>query len=159
MTMSKHLVQTAANPDPRGWRAATARVLANALLVLPAYGVAILLVGVAPMVLGETPSGPAEAWLLFPLFLLVRWLYVLPGLVVVLVGIEVVSRRVRHARAITLIVASAPMVWWALTQSSPHADISADLAILGVSAVLFAVLARLPTHYQVARSTEVPEAG
>ena len=84
-------------------------------------------------------------------FLLVRWIVVLPGLLLVLVGIEYVARRVPHARVLTAIVAFAPMVWWELTQSS--GDTSGQSAVLGVTAVLFAVLARLPGRFQE-RSTE-----
>jgi hypothetical protein len=147
MTMSNQPAIATADPDPDGWRAAAVRVLANALLVLPAYGVAIIGVGAVRVIVTGAPAGPLEAWLLFPLFLLVRWLYVLPGLLVVLVGIELIARRAPLARVVTLVVASAPMAAWALTQSSPHADISADLAILGLTAVLFAVLARLPPRF------------
>ena len=78
-------------------------------------------------------------------FLLVRWIFVLPGLLLVLVGIEYVARRVPHARVLTAIVACAPMVWWQLTQSS--GDTSGFTVVLGVTAVLFAVLARLPARF------------
>ena len=75
-------------------------------------------------------------------FLLVRWIFVLPGLVPVLVGLEYLARRAPHARVLTAIVAFVPMVWWELSQSS--GGLSAQGAVLGVTAVLFAVLARLP---------------
>lgn len=145
--MSKQLARAATDPDPYGWRAGTVRVLANALLVLLAYGVAVVVVGAVRVIVSGAPTGPVESWLLMPVFLLVRWIYVLPGLLPVLVGIEYVARRAPHARVLTAIVASAPMVWWELTQSS--GDTSWHSAILGVTAVLFAVLARLPARYQV----------
>ena len=144
--MSTQAGTSAMDHDPHGWRAGIVRVLANAVLVLPAYGVAILGVGAVRVIVAGTPTEPAEAWLLFPLWLLIRWLYVLPGLLLALAAIEVVARRAPHARVVTLIVASAPMAWWALTQSSPYADISADLAVLGLTAVLVALLARLPVR-------------
>lgn len=149
--MSEHLVRAATYRDPYGWRAGTVRVLANALLVLLAYGVAVMVVGAARGIVSGAPTGPVEAWLLMPVFLLVRWIYVLPGLLPVLVGIEYVARRAPHARVLTAIVASAPMVWWELTQSL--GDTSWHTAILGVTAVLFAVLARLPARFQ-GRATE-----
>ena len=57
-------------------------------------------------------------------------------------GIEVVARRVAHARLLTTAVAFAPMVWWALTQGS--GDTSSFNVVLGLIAVLFAAMARLP---------------
>ena len=76
------------------------------------------------------------------LFLLVRWLFVLPGLLLVLVGLEFVTRRTGFARAIFLLVALVPMIWWELTQSS--GDTSSMSLILGATAVLFAIVARVP---------------
>ena len=89
---------------------------------------------------------PVELVLLAVAFYLVRWIFVLPGLLLVLVGLEYVARRAPHARVLTAIVAFAPMVWWELTQSS--GDTSEFRAVLGGTAVLFAVLARLPARFQ-----------
>ena len=63
-----------------------------------------------------------------------------------LAGIEYVARRVPHARVLTAVVAFAPMVSWQLTKSS--GDTSGFSAVLGVTAVLFAVLARLPDRFE-----------
>ena len=87
------------------------------------------------------------------MFLLVRWIFVLPGLLAVLVGIEYVARRVPHARVLTAIVAFAPMALWELT-NSPGPFPSDQGAVLGLTAVLFAVLARLPARYQRASTAE-----
>lgn len=154
--MSKQLVRADTDPDPHGWRAGTVRVLANALLVLLAFEVVSMGAGAAQMIVtGATiPVSPIEplpvvVWV--AVFLLVRWIVVLPGLLVVLVGLEYVARRAPHARVLTLIVAFAPMVWWELFQSP--GDTSGFGAVLGVTALLFAVLARLPARFQ-GRSTE-----
>ena len=149
--MSKPLVRAAA--DPYGWRAGTVRVLANAALVLLAFDVVTLAAGAAQtIVTGATiPMTPVELVLLVTVFVLVRWIFVLPGLLPVLVGLEYVARRAPHARVLTAIVAFAPMVLWELTQSS--GDTSGQGAVLGVTAVLFAVLARLPARFP-GRSTE-----
>ena len=146
--MSKQLVPAATDPDPHGWRAGALRVLANALLVLLAYEVVSLVVGVAQVIVTGPPPGlsPVELVLVLAAFLLVRWIIVLPGLLVVLVGIEFVARRAPHARVLTAIVACTPMVWWQLTQSS--GDTSGFSVVLGLTAVLFAVLARLPDRFQ-----------
>lgn len=151
--MAKQQVRAATDRDPHGWRAGTIRVLANALLVLLAFEVVSLAAGVAQMIVtGWTPPlPPVQFVLVAAVFLLVRWIFVLPGLLLVLVGIEYVARRAPHARVLTAIVAFAPMVWWELTQSS--GGFSGQGAVLGVTAVLFAVLARLPARFQ-ARSTE-----
>ncbi len=121
--MSKHPVRAATNPDPYGWRAGTVRVVANALLVLLAFEVGSMVVAVAQAIdRGPTvPVTPVELVLLMVGFLLVRWVYVLPGLLPVLVGIEYVARRAPHARVLT--------------------------------AVLFAIVARLPARFQ-GRPTE-----
>lgn len=150
--MSSQLVPAATSPDPDGWRAGTVRVLANALLVLLAFEVVSQVAGVAQMIVTESapPLPLVQLLLVATAFLLVRWLFVLPGLLLVLVGIEYVARRVSHARVLTLIVAFAPMVLWELTQSG---DTSGQGAVLGVTAVLFAAIARLPARFQ-GRSTE-----
>ena len=137
----------ATDPDPHGWRAGAFRVLANALLVLLAYEVVSLVLGVAQVIVTGPPPGlaPVELVLVLAAFLLVRWIFVLPGLLLVLVGIEFVARRAPHARVLTAIVACAPMVWWQVTQSS--GDTSGFSVVLGVIAVLFAVLARLPARF------------
>lgn len=147
--MSKPLARAATDPDPYGWRAGTLRVVANALLVLLAFEVVSMSAGAAYWILtGATiPETPVEGMpvvVVMVVFLLVRWLFVLPGLLAVLVGLEYVTRRVPHARVLTAIVAFAPMVWWELTQSS--GGFSSQGAVLGVTAVLFAVLARLPAR-------------
>jgi hypothetical protein len=140
--MSKQLVRAATHRDPYGRRAAITRVLANALLVLLAYEVVSLVVGVAQVIVTGPPPQltPVELVLLVAAFVLVRWIFVLPGLLLVLGGLEFVARRVPHARVLTAIVAFAPMVLWEMTQSSRD-------AVLGVTAVLFAVLARLPDRF------------
>ncbi len=153
--MSKQPVSATTYRNPYRWRAATVRVLANALLVLLAFEFVLMVWVAATIVAGGTilvtPVGLA-----FPLvagFHLVRWVFVLPGLLPVLVGIEYVARRVPHARVLTAIVAFAPMVLWELS-TSPGGFPSEFGAVLGVTAVLFAVLARLPARVQ-GRSIEV----
>jgi hypothetical protein len=166
MTMSKPLVRAATSRDPHGWRAGTVRVLANALLVLLAYEVVAMVDVAAHLVAGATiPVTPLDLVPgvtiavtpvgLVPLvagFLFVRWVFLLPGLLVVLVGLEHVARRAPHARVLTAIVAFAPMVLWELSKS-PGGFPSEQGAVLGMTAVLFAVLARLPARIQ-RRSTE-----
>lgn len=147
--MSSQLVRAATSPDPYGRHAGTVRVLRNALLVLLAFEVVSISAGVAQMIVtgSPLPLPPAQFVLMATAFLLVRWLVVLPGLLLVLVGLEYAARRVPHARVLTLIVAFAPMVLWELTQSG---DTSGQAAVLGLTAVLFAAVARLPAR----RSTE-----
>ena len=145
MTVSKRLARAAAHLDPYGWRAGAIRVLANALLVLLAFEVVLMSWVAATIVAGSTmPVTPVE--LAFPLvagFHLVRWAFVLPGLLPVLVGLEYITRRVAHARVLTAIVAFAPMGFWELTKTP--GDFPSEFgAVLGVTAVLFAILARLP---------------
>ena len=154
MTMSNQLVRAATSPDPYGWRAGTVRVLANASLVLLAFEVVTLAAGAAQtIVTGATiPMTPVELVTLVTVFVLIRWIFVLPGMLLVLVGLEYVARRAPHARVLTAIVAFAPMVLWEVLSQSPG-DISSQGAVLGVTAVLFAVLARLPVRFQ-GRSTE-----
>ncbi len=151
--MSKQLVRAATDPDPYGWRAGTVRVLTNAVLVLLAYEVVSLVIGVAQVIATGPPPNlsPLQLVLLLVVFLLVRWIFVLPGLLPVLVVIEFVARRAPYARVLTAMVACAPMVWWQLTQSS--GDTSGFSVVLGVTAVLFAVLARLPARFP-RRSTD-----
>jgi hypothetical protein len=151
MAMSRKLVGAATSPDPHGWRAGTGRVLANALLVLVAYEIVSLAAVAAQMIItgAPTPETPIEGVPLLVVvaaFLLVRWIYVLPGLLPVLVGLEYVARRAPHARVLTAIVAFAPMVLWELLLKSPGSFPSGEGALLGVTAVLFALLARLPTR-------------
>ena len=151
--MSKQVVPAATDPDLHGWRAGAFRVLANALLVLLAYEVVSLALGVAQVIV----TGPPPAWRRSNWY----WCWPpsswsagsssCPGLLLVLVGIEFVARRAPHARVLTAIVACAPMVWWQVTQSS--GDTSGFSVVLGVIAVLFAVLARLPAR-SPGRSTE-----
>ena len=158
--MSNEPVRAATDPDPYSRRAATIRVLANALLVLLIYEVVSLVVGLAQLIVtGPPPSlSPVELVLVMVVFLVVRWIFVLPGLLLVLVGLEYVARRAPHARVLTAIVAFAPMVWWELTQSS--GDTSGFAAVLGVTAVLFAVMARLPVRFQARPSQpDSPYAG
>jgi hypothetical protein len=150
--MSKQLVRAATDPDPHGWRAGAVRVLANAALVLLVFEAVTLAGGAAQtIVTGATiPLAPVELVATVTVFILFRWIFVLPGMLPVLVGLEYVARRAPHARVLTAIVAFAPMVLWELTQSG---DTSGQGAVLGVTAVLFAVLARLPARFQ-GRSTE-----
>lgn len=156
--MSRQLVRAARYHDPSGWRAAIVRVLANALLVLLAYVVVSMAAVAAEVILTgwsppETPVEGLPFVLYAAVFLLVRWLYALPGLLAVLVGIEYVARRAPHARVLTAIVAFAPMVLWELLLTSPGDFPSGQGALLGLTAVLFTVLARLPARSQ-GRSTE-----
>jgi hypothetical protein len=142
--VSKPLVRAARYGEANGSRAATVRVVANALLVLLAFEVVSLMLAVAQLIATGPPPRvtPLELVLLVAAFVLVRWILVLPALLLVLVGLEYVARRTRHARVLTAIVAFTPMVLWELTQSS--GGISGQGAVLGVTALLFAVLARLP---------------
>lgn len=127
-----------------GWRAATVRVLANALLTLLALE-AVAIVGVAIVAEAHFGITPAEAVPLAAEWILGHWVVFLPALLLVLVGIEFVARRAPHARALTAIVAFAPMVLWELTMSS--GDIPSVTGVgLGVTAVLFTALARLPAR-------------
>ncbi len=151
MTMSKQLVRAATHPDPYGWRAGTVRVLANAVLVLLAFEVVSMVAWAAWVIvtratIPETPIEPVPPVVWVAVLLLVRWIFVLPGLLLVLVGLEYVACRAPHARVLTAIVAFAPMVWWELSQSP--GGFSGFGAVLGVTAVLFAVLARLPARFQ-----------
>jgi hypothetical protein len=152
--VSKQPVRAATNAEPYGWRAGAVRVVANAALVLLAFEVVTLAGGAAQtIVTGATiPVTPVELVTLVTAFIVVRWIFVLPGLLPVLVGIEYVARRVPHARALSAIVAFAPMLLWELLSQSPGI-ISPQGVLLGVTAVLFAVLARLPPRFQ-RRSTE-----
>jgi membrane-associated phospholipid phosphatase len=156
--MSKQLVGAATSPDPCGWRAGAGRVLANALLVLLAYEVVSMAAAAAQVILtGWTPPAtPVEGvplLVVVAVFLLVRRIYVLPGLLLVLVGLEYVARRAPHARVLTFIVALSPMATWELLFKSPGSFPSGQGALLGVTAVLFAVLARLPARFP-GRSTD-----
>ena len=144
MTMSEQPVHTTTTRDPNGWRAATARIVANALLVLVVFEVVSFLFAAAGLVAGASgPKTTAELVPALAVFLLVRWVFVLPGLLPVLAGIDYIGRRVPHARALTAIIAFTPMIAWELTKS-PGGFPSDQGAILGVTAVVFAVLARLP---------------
>ena len=126
-------------------RAAIVRVVANAALVLLAYEVVAIGNATAWMLAGETPPAPpAQLVLLLTVFIFARWIFVLPGLLFVLVGLELVARRVPHARVLTAIIAFVPMVLWELTNSP--GDFSIESSILGVTAVLFAGFARLPAR-------------
>ena len=145
--MADDPVRATTNPDPYGWRAGTLRVLANALLVLLALEVVALVLVVAQMIVAGTPppATPVQFVLFAGAYFLVRWLFVLPGLLLVLIGIEYVARRVPHARVLTAVVAFAPMVAWELT-NSPGDFPSPRGALLGLTAVVFAVFARLPAR-------------
>jgi hypothetical protein len=151
--MSQQLLRAATYSDPNGGRAGTVRVLANALLVLLAYEV-VSIVGAAAQViitgapLPETPVDGVPLVVVVAVFLLIRWIFVLPGLLAVLVGLEYVARRAPHPRVLTTIVAFAPMVLWELVLRSPGGFPSAQGAVLGGTAVLFAVLARLPARFR-----------
>ena len=144
MTMSEQPVHAATYHDPYGWRAATIRVLANALLVLLAFEAVSFVFALAGLVAGAPgPKTLAELVPALAVFLLVRWAFVLPGLLPVLAGIDYIARRVPHARALTAIIAFTPMIAWELTKSSGSFP-SDQGAILGVTAVVFALVARLP---------------
>lgn len=158
MTTSKPLVRAATDPDPLGWRAGAVRVLANALLVLLAYEVVSMAAGAAQVILTgwtppETPVERVPLLVVVAVFLLVRWIYVLPGLLAVLVGLEYVARHAPHARVLTIIVAFAPMVVWELLLKSPGGFPSGQGAVLGGTAVLFAILARLPARSPLSRTS------
>ena len=157
MTMSEQPVHTATNRDPYGWHAATLRVLANALLVLVAFEVVSFLFAAAGLVAGASgPKTPAELVPALAVFLLVRWVFVLPGLLPVLGVIDYIARRVPHARALNAIIAFTPMIAWELTKS-PGGFPYDQGAILGVTAVVFALLARLPVRRMDGRGTPPPE--
>ena len=142
--MVKRSGSAAVDAQPHGWRAGTLRVLANAVLVLLAYEVVSMAFVAASIVAGESlPVTPLELVPIAAVFYLVRWVFVLPLLLPVLVGIELVARRAPHARVLTAIVAFAPMILWELT-NTPGDFPSGKGAVLGATAVLFAVLARLP---------------
>jgi hypothetical protein len=142
--------------DPYGWRAGTIRVLGNALLVLLAFAV-VSLAGVAAASLAgaDTPLSPVEAVTWVTGLVVVYWIFALPGLLPVLVGLEYVGRRVPRARVVTALVALTPMALWEIADSQP--GVSGFGAILGVTAVLFAVAARLPVRF-LGRSTDDPGA-
>jgi len=145
--MSEQMIGATANTNLHGLRAGAVRVLANALLVLLAYevvsmGAVAIQMALTGWIPPETPVEGVPFVLYAAFFLLVRWIYVLPGLLAVLVGIEYVARRTAHARVLTAVVAFAPMVLWELTQEQAH--LSPFGVLLGVTAVLFAALARLP---------------
>ena len=150
--MSKHPARAATDTHPYGWRAGTVRVLANALLVLLAYEVVTMVAWLAETIItgAPPPLPPVQMVLVVTVFVMVRWIFVLPGVLLVLVGIECVARRAPHIRILTMIVALSPMVLWELTQPG---DNSGQGAVLGVIAVLFAVIARLPARFP-RRSTE-----
>lgn len=150
--MLRQLVRDATDPDPHGWCAGAGRVLANALLVLLAYEVVSMAAAAAQVILTgwtppETPVEGVPLVAVVAVFLLVRWIYVLPGLLVVLVALEYVARRAPHARVVTAIVALAPMALWELLLKSPGRFPSGEGALLGVTAVLFTILARLPARF------------
>jgi membrane-associated phospholipid phosphatase len=156
MTMSEQPVHAATNRDPYGGRATTVRVLANALLVLLAFEVVSFVVAAAGLVAGTSgPMTPAELVPILAVFLLIRWVAVLPGMLPVLAGIDYLARRVPYARALTAIIAFTPMIAWELTKS-PGSFPSDQGAILGVTAVVFAALARLPVRRTAGRGTPPP---
>ena len=114
------------------------------MLVLVAYE-AVAMANVALHVLtgGSQPAPLAELVAILAAFLLFRWIFVLPLMLPVLIGIEFVARRVPYARVLTALVAFAPMILWEAT-NTPGPFPSGEGAILGLTAVLFAILARLP---------------
>lgn len=146
MRTSTLAIRAAEQHDPPGWRAATVRVLVNAVLVLLAYEVVSLSAAAGDVVVqGWTPPMPPAPFLLVAAaFYLARWVFVLPGVLPVLVGIEYVARRTSHARLVTAAVAFAPVVLWELL--SPG-DVPFGV-ILGLTAVVFAAVARLPARTQ-----------
>jgi hypothetical protein len=147
--MSKQPDQPATFPEPDGWRPAAARVVINAVLVLLAYEVVSIGSAAVRIFTGPAiPVSPVELMALLVTFLLIRWIFVLPGLVAVLIGLEFITRRTAHARVMTVIVALAPMVIWELTKSPGDFPSEAG-AVLGVTAIVFAVIARLPQRLPV----------
>ena len=134
------------------------RVLVNALSILVAYEVAVAVDAAARIVTGSSLPVPLlEFAPLVIAFHLARWVFVLPGLLAVLIGIELIARRTPHARSLTVAVALIPMVSWALTSASDGS--SADyVAILGVTAVVFALVARLPDRAAIRARHEPAEA-
>lgn len=152
--MSQQPDSAAADPDPDGWRPGAVRVAANAALVLFAFEIVTLAGGaVQTIVTGATiPAKPIDLVTLATVFIVIRWLFVLPAMLPVLLGIEYVARRAPHARVLTAIVAFAPMLLWELLSQSPGV-ISPQGVVLAVTALLFAVVARLPARSQ-GRSTE-----
>jgi membrane-associated phospholipid phosphatase len=146
MTMSTQRVHSDTRHDPYGWRGASVRLVANALLVLLAFEAVSYTAAVAGTVAGTNGSlTPAEWVPVLAVFLLIRWVFVLPGLLLVLAVIELLARRVPYARALAGVIAFAPMVAWELTKS-PGGFPSEQGAILGVTAVVFALIARLPAR-------------
>jgi hypothetical protein len=142
--MSNQSVEVTNERDPYRWRAATGRVGANALLVLLSYeAVAVANVAVGVVAAESLPVPLAELVPILAVFLLVRWIFVLPLMLPVLIGIEFVARRVPHARVLTALVAFSPMIIWEAT-NTPAPFPSVEGAILGLTAVLFAIIARLP---------------
>jgi hypothetical protein len=148
MTTPQKLLPAEAAADPNGPRATAGRVLANALLVLAAFEVVSIVVGVGDMVVAgaTTPVTPVELVLLMAVFLLIRWIFVLPAMLPVLVALEYACRRVPQPRVLIAVVAFAPMILWELTNGP--GGLSVQGAILGVTAVLFALIARLPAGLQ-----------
>jgi hypothetical protein len=156
--MSTQPVQASTQRDPYCWRATIARGLVNGLLVLLAYAAVSFAAAAVGMVAGTSgPMTPTELVPLMAVFLLVRWLFVLPILLPVLVAIDFVARRAPHARALTGIVALTPMIAWELT-NSPGDFPSVRGAILGLTAVVFAAIARLPARRTPSREA-MPPAG
>ena len=146
MTIPNQLVPTHSPADPNGPRAATVRVLTNALLVLVAFEVVSIVGGVGLMLVrGETsPAPPAELVPVMAGFLLVRWIFVLPVMLPALVGLDYICRRVPQLRVLIAMVAFAPMILWELMNGP--GGLSSQGAILGVTAVLFALVARRPSQ-------------
>jgi hypothetical protein len=142
--MSAQQVQHERSRDPYGWRAVTVRVLANALLVLLAFEVVSVVEALATVIAGAILPVPlAELLPLLAVFLLARWIFVLPGLLLVLVGLDYVARRAWHPRVIVALVALAPSVLWEMTKS-PGDFPSEQAVILAGTGVLVALVARLP---------------
>jgi hypothetical protein len=125
-----------------GWRAATVRVLANAVLVLLALEV-VAIVGVAIVAETRFQVTPAEAVPLAAGWILGRWVVVLPVLLPALAGLDYAAGRTAHPRVLAAIVAFAPMVLWELTMAQGGSPSVSGVG-LGVTAVLFTILVRLP---------------
>jgi|tagenome__1003787_1003787.scaffolds.fasta_scaffold20638138_2 hypothetical protein len=144
MTMSAERMQAEGTRDPYGWRAATVRVLANALLVLLLFEVVSIVEAVVTVVGGAILPVPLPELLpMLAVFLLVRWLFLLPGLVLALLALDYVARRAAHPRVVVGLVALLPAAVWEMTRS-PSDFPSEEAVILAVTALLFAFLARLP---------------
>ena len=146
MTVSAQSVISETRLNPYGWRAGCGRVVLNAVLVLVVLEAVSYAAALAGTVAGRNGSMTPAEWVpVLGVFLLVRWAFLLPGLLVVLAVIDLLAWHFPHVRALTVVVAFVPMAAWELTKS-PGGFPSEQGAILGVTAVIFAMMARLPAR-------------